>query len=175
MPIDHKERAFEAAIEHHLLTQAGYAKGDPATFDRDRAIFPAEFIGFVRATQPETWQALEKLHGGSTETILLDDLTKALDGQAGALAVIRHGFKCFGKLVRVAYFAPAHGMNPESKRLYEANRLNITRQVHYSTKNENSIDLTISLNGIPIATAELKNPLSGQNAEHAKHAVIEFP
>ncbi|MDQ6720094.1 MAG: hypothetical protein M3003_04775, partial [Candidatus Dormibacteraeota bacterium] len=101
--------------------------GDPATFDRDRAIYPAEFVSFVRSTQPDIWQALEKLHGSSTETILLDDLTKALDGQAGALAVIRHGFKCFGKLVRVAYFAPAHGMNPESKRLYEANRLNITR------------------------------------------------
>jgi type I restriction enzyme, R subunit len=169
MPVDHKERAFEAAIEHHLLTVAGYAKGDPATFDRERAIFPTEFVSFVRSTQPDIWQALEKLHGSSTETILLDDLTKALDGQAGPLAVIRHGFKCFGKLVRVAYFAPAHGMNPESKRLYEANRLNITRQVHYSAKNENSIDLTISLNGIPIATAELKNQLSGQNAEHAKH------
>ena len=130
--------------------------------------FHAQFISFVRTTQAGTWQALEKLHGTSTETLLLDDLSKALDGQAGALAVIRHGFKCFGKLVRVAYFAPAHGMNPESKRLYEANRLTVTRQVHYSSKNENSIDLMLSLNGIPIATAELKNPFTGQNAEHAK-------
>ena len=76
--------------------------------------------------------------------MFLDDLTKALDGQAGALAVIRHGFKCFGKLIRVAYFAPAHGMNPESRRLYEANRLTVTRQVHYSTKNDNSIDLVLA-------------------------------
>ncbi len=169
MPIDHRERAFEAAIEHHLLTAGGYAKGDPAAFDRERAIFPAEFIAFVKATQPEAWQALEKLHGTATEAVILDDLTKALDGQAGALAVIRHGFKCFGKLIRVAYFAPAHGMNPESRRLYDANRLTVTRQVHYSTKHENSIDLLLSLNGIPVATAELKNPLTGQNAEHAKH------
>jgi type I restriction enzyme, R subunit len=162
------EQAFEAAIEDHLKA-SGYAEGDPNSFDRERAIFPAEFIAFVRATQPETWQALEKLHGASTETVLIDDLTKALDGSAGALAVIRHGFKCFGKLVRVAYFAPAHSMNPESRRLYDANRLTVTRQVHYSTKNENSIDLVLSLNGIPVATAELKNPLTGQNAEHAKH------
>jgi type I restriction enzyme R subunit len=169
MPVDHRERAFEAAIEHHLLTAGGYAKGDPAAFDRERAIFPAEFIAFVQTTQPEVWQALEKLHGTATEGVILDDLTKALDGQAGALAVIRHGFKCFGKLIRVAYFAPAHGMNPESRRLYEANRLTVTRQVHYSTKHEKSIDLLLSLNGIPVATAELKNPLSGQNAEHAKH------
>jgi hypothetical protein len=169
MPVDHRERAFEAAIEHHLLTSAGYAKGDPTAFDREQAIFPTEFITFVKATQPEVWQALEKLHGTETEAVILDDLTKALDGQAGALAVIRHGFKCFGKLIRVAYFAPAHGMNPESRRLYEANRLSITRQVHYSTKHENSIDVVLALNGIPVATAELKNPLTGQNAEHAKH------
>lgn len=169
MPVDHKERAFEAAIENHLLTKAGYAQGDPTTFDRERAVFPAEFVAFVRETQPEVWQALEKLHGTSTETVILDDFAKALDGHAGALQVIRHGFKCFGKLIRVAYFAPAHGMNPESQRLYEANRLTVTRQVKYSTKHENSIDLVLSLNGIPIATAELKNPMTGQNAEHAKH------
>ena len=169
MPVDHRERAFEAAIEHHLLTASSYAKGDPAAFDRERAIFPAGFIAFVRTTQPEVWQALEKLHGMETEAVILDDLTKALDGQAGALAVIRHGFKCFGKLIRVAYFAPAHGMNPESRRLYEANRLTVSRQVHYSTKHENSIDVVLALNGVPVATAELKNPLTGQNAEHAKH------
>jgi type I restriction enzyme R subunit len=169
MPVDHRERAFEAAIEHYLLTSAGYAKGDPGSFDRDRAIFPGEFIAFVKATQPEVWQSLEKLHGAGTESVVLDDLAKALSGEAGALAVIRHGFKCFGKLIRVAYFAPAHGMNPESRRLYEANRLTVTRQVHYSTRHENSIDLLLSLNGIPVATAELKNPLTGQNAEHAKH------
>ena len=169
MPVDHRERAFEAAIEHHLLTASGYAKGDPVEFDRERAIFPADVIAFVKATQPEVWQSLEKLHGTETETIVLDDLTKALDGQAGALAVVRHGFKCFGKLIRVAYFAPAHGMNPESRRLYDANRLTVTRQVHYSTKHENSIDVVLALNGIPVATAELKNPLTGQNAEHAKY------
>ncbi len=169
MPVDHKERAFEAAIEHSLLTVGGYAEADPANFDRERAIDPTLFLAFVQETQPEAWQALEKLHGTGTAGVIIDDLTKAIDGQAGVLGVIRHGFKCFGKLIHVAYFAPAHGMNPDSRRLYEANRLTVTRQVHYSTKNENSIDVMLSLNGIPIATGELKNPLTGQNAEHAKH------
>jgi len=123
----------------------------------------------VKATQPEVWQALEELHGTETESVVLDDLTKALDSHAGALSVIRHGFKCFGKLIRVAYFAPAHGMNPESRRLYYGNRLTVTRQVHDSTKHENSIDVVLALKGIPVATAELKNPLTGQNAEHVKH------
>jgi type I restriction enzyme R subunit len=165
---NYSEGTFEAAIEDHLLNGGGYARGNPQNFDQERAIFPAEFMAFFRATQPETWQALERLHGDSTEAVVLDDLTKALDGQAGALAVIRHGFKCFGKLIRVAHFAPAHGMNPESKRLYDANRLTLTRQVHYSTKHENSLDVVLSLNGIPVATAELKNQLTRQNAEHAK-------
>jgi type I restriction enzyme R subunit len=169
LPRTHTESAFEKNIEDYLLGAGGYTRGDPAAFDRERAIFPADVLAFVQATQPETWQSLEKLHGPDTGAVILDDLTKALDGQAGALSVIRHGFKCFGKLIRVAHFAPAHGMNPDSRRLYEANRLTLTRQLHYSTKNENSIDLLISLNGIPVATGELKNPLTGQTAEHAKH------
>jgi type I restriction enzyme R subunit len=168
MTVDHRERAFEAAIEHTLLTVGGYIKTAPDAFDRDRALDPAVFIDFVKETQPETWKALEKLHGTSTDNVLLDDLVKALDGANGALGVIRHGFKCFGKLVRAAYFAPAHGMNPDTQRLYQANRLTLTRQLHYSTKNENSIDMVIGLNGLPVATIELKNPMSGQTVEHAK-------
>lgn len=167
MPVDYSESAFEAAIEHSLLT-GGYALGDPATFDRERAIFPAEVLAFVQATQPQTWQALEKLHGPATGDVLLADLVKNLDGQLGMLQVLRQGFKCFGKLVRVAYFAPAHGLNPETEQEYAANRLTVTRQVHYSSKNENSLDLVLSLNGLPLATAELKNPFTGQTAEHAK-------
>jgi type I restriction enzyme, R subunit len=165
----HTEKAFESAIEDHLLTVGGYVRGNPATFDRERALDPTEFLAFVQATQPETWQALEKLHGPSTAAVLVDDLAKTLDGPAGALAVLRHGFKCFGKPVRAAYFAPAHGLNPQSQRLYAANRLTVTRQLRYSTRHDKSLDLTLSLNGIPVATAELKNPLTGQTAEHAKH------
>lgn len=167
MPVDHREKAFEAAIEDCLI-RGGYAKANPENFDRERAIDPTVFIPFVKETQPETWQALEKLHGTSTEAVLMDDLTKALDAPTGSLAVIRHGFKCFGKLIRVAFFAPAHAMNPDTERLYRANRLTVARQLHYSTKNENSIDVVLGLNGIPVATAELKNPLSGQNVEHAR-------
>ena len=168
MTVDHRERAFEAAIEHTLL-KGGYAKTEAEAFDRERAIDPAVFIAFVKETQPETWTALEKLHGAGTEAVLLDDLAKALDGASGCLGVLRHGFKCFGKTVRVAYFAPAHGMNPDTQRLYQANRLTLTRQLRYSTKHENSIDMVIGLNGIPLATIELKNPMTGQNVEHAKH------
>lgn len=164
MTVDHREQAFEAAIEHTLLTTGEYIKIAPEAFDRERAIDTVVFIDFVKETQPETWSALEKLHGTGTDSVLLDDLVKALDGTSGALGVIRHGFKCFGKLVRAAYFAPAHGMNPDTQRLYQANRLTLTRQLRYSTKNENSIDMVIGLNGIPVATIELKNPMTGKTS-----------
>jgi type I restriction enzyme R subunit len=168
MPIDYHEKAFEDAIEHYLLTSAGYSKADPADFDLERCIDPGLFISFIKETQPKEWQYLENSVKANAAAVLLDDLCKNMDSQ-GSLNVLRHGFKCYGKLFRAAYFAPASGMNPELKKAYDANRLTVTRQLHYSASSEKSIDLLLSLNGIPVATAELKNPLSGQNVEHAMH------
>jgi type I restriction enzyme R subunit len=164
----YKEKSFEDAIEHYLLTYAGYIKGESANFDLDHCLDPGLFISFIKETQPKEWQYLENATKANATGILLDDLYKNMDSQ-GSLNVLRHGFKCYGKLFRAAYFAPASGMNPELKKAYDANRLTVTRQLHYSASSEKSIDLLISLNGIPVATAELKNPLSGQNVEHAMH------
>jgi type I restriction enzyme R subunit len=85
MPADHREVAFEDAIEQHLLAVAGYVRANPADYDRQRAIDPAVFLAFVQETQPATWESLEKLHGADTSAVLLDDLCKALDGTAGSL------------------------------------------------------------------------------------------
>jgi len=170
MPVDHKEIAFEAAIEYHLTTTGGYVKGDSRTYDTERALFPHEVLAFVKVTQEKEWAYLENLQKDKAEETLLDDLCRALNSEhEGCLSVLRHGFKCFGKLFRMAYFAPASGMNPDTQRLYEANRLNIIRQVHYSTRNDNSVDVTLALNGIPVATAELKNPMTGQTWRNAVH------
>ncbi len=168
MPAQYKEIHFEAAIEDHLLTQAGYSKANSDNFDRERALDPTIVIPFIQETQPEKWRALEKMHGAAAETILLDDLCKAMDSR-GSLDVIRHGFKSYGKQFELAFFKPAHGLNPDTLKLYESNRLTVTRQLHYSLKNENSIDVVLSLNGIPLATAELKNPMTGQTVNHARH------
>lgn len=167
MPANHKEIAFEGAIEQSLLTQGGYAQGNPTTFDRARALDPTLLLPFIRQTQPKLWEPIAAYHGKDAEKVILDDLCRTLDSQ-GMLNVLRHGFKCFGKRLRVAYFAPASGMNPETQALYEANRLTVTRQLKYSTRNENSLDLVLSINGLPVVTAELKNPMSGQTVEHAK-------
>jgi len=162
------EKAFEAAIENHLLTQGGYGKGDPDTFDRQRALDSSVLLPFIRETQPREWEYLKNLQGDRAEEFFLNDLCSALDSDhEGCLSVLRHGFKCLGKLFRVAWFAPASGMNPETQKLYEANRLTVTRQLHYSTKNENSLDLVLSLNGIPLVTAELKNPMTRQTWRNA--------
>lgn len=177
MPADYKEKAFEAAIEEHLLA-TGYAKGDnrdfdvavaPNGYDRARGLFPGVFVAFVKATQPQAWSALEKLHAGSTGDVLVDTLCKAIAGSdRGSLEIIRHGFKCYGRQIDVAFFKPSSGLNPETQRLYGMNVLTVTRQVYYSGTCEKSIDVVLALNGVPIITAELKNPMSGQTAEHAK-------
>ena len=87
----------------------------------------------------------------------------------GSLATLRHGFKCYGRTLRVAFFKAAHELNPELEERYKANRLGITRQLHFSPRSEKSLDVTLSLNGIPIITLELKNPLTNQTIDHAKH------
>ena len=79
MPVDHKEKAFESAIEYHLLTTAGYTKAEQGHFDQERALDTTQFIPFIQDTQPDTWKKLDKLLGVRAEEILLDDLCKAMD------------------------------------------------------------------------------------------------
>lgn len=161
------EAAFETAIETILLA-SGYTRVASKDFDREHAIFPAEALAFIRATQGKVWEKLEALHGEQTGARVLASLVKWLDTH-GALTTLRHGFKCFGKTLRVAFFRPAHGLNLELEARYQANRLGLTRQLHFSPKNEQSLDVVLSLNGIPLVTLELKNPLSGQTTANAIH------
>lgn len=161
------EAAFETAIEAVLLDN-GYESLSSVDFDRERAVFPGAVLDFIQATQPELWRKLEALHGPETGERVLAALCKWMDSH-GVLATLRHGFKCFGKTLRVAFFRPAHGLNPALEKRYEANQLGLTRQLHFSPKSEQSLDVTLSVNGIPLVTMELKNPLSGQTAADAIH------
>src|SRR6266852_481883 len=162
----HSEAAFETVIEAQLLAN-GYVAVDRDSFDRERAIFPKTVLAFIRATQPKEWARLEALHGEKTGDQILGDLYKWMDAH-GALATLRHGFKCYGRTLHAAYFKAAHELNPELEARYAANRLGLTRQLHFSPRSEKSLDITFSLNGIPIATVELKNPLTGQTIEDAR-------
>ena len=167
----HTETAFETVIEAHLLTY-GYVRVAREGFDRERAIFPDTIIAFIRETQPKQWARLESLLGDRTGEQIVGDLCKWMDIH-GSLATLRHGFKCYGRTFRVAYFKAAHGLNPELERRYAANRLGLTRQLRYSPRSENSVDVTLSVNGIPIVTTELKNPLTGQRVEDARRQYCE--
>ncbi|MEX2577544.1 MAG: type I restriction endonuclease [Verrucomicrobiales bacterium] len=166
-PAAHTEEPFEIAIADHLLGK-GWSALSPEAFDRERAIFPETVLAFIEETQPKAWSKLQALHGDNTGDTILQELCRWMDKQ-GCLTVLRHGFKCYGQLLKIAFFRPAHGLNPEAETLYEANRLCVTRQLRYSTANDNELDLTLSVNGIPVATAELKNPMTGTTVEHAKH------
>jgi len=161
------EAAFETAIEEALLAQ-GYETCESKSFDREQAIFPQVALDFIRTTQAKTWEKLEALHGDKTGERVLEALCKWMDTH-GSLATLRHGFKCFGKTLRIAFFRPAHGLNPDLEARYRANRLGITRQLHFSPKSEQSLDVVLSVNGVPVVTLELKNPLSGQTVANAIH------
>ena len=162
----HTEARFEDAIEFSLLAR-GYAKGDPEYFDAERAIFPKDVTAYIKASQAKKWQSLVDLQGSAAEATLLDALVKELTTK-GALFVLRHGFKCFGKTFQMAVFQPATGMNPDAQAAYAQNILSITRQVAFNPATSQTIDAVLSVNGVPVVTAELKNPMSGQNVEHAK-------
>ena len=159
------EAAFETVLSDTLLDQ-GYETIESAAFDRERAIFPAVALDFIQKTQPDQWSRLEALHGGKTGERVLYDLCKWMDTY-GSLATFRHGFKCYGRTLRLAFFKAAHGLNIDLEARYAANRLGLTRQLHFSPKSELSLDVTLSVNGVPVATLELKNPFTGQTAEDA--------
>ena len=160
------EAAFETVIETHLLAN-GYVSVAADGFDRERAIFPATALEFIRETQPKEWAGLEALLGERTGEQVLSDLCKWMDAH-GSLAALRHGFKCYGRTLRIAFFKSAHELNPDLEARYAANRVGITRQLRFSPRSEQSLDVVLSLNGVPAATLELKNPLTGQTVEDAR-------
>ena len=98
----HTERDFEHAIEYGLTLGGGFSKGKPADFEASSALFPAEVIAFLQASQPVRWAELEGLLKDHTAATVLDSLNKELASK-GALGVLRHGFKCYGKTLRLAY------------------------------------------------------------------------
>ena len=166
MTFRHSVAAFETVIEGHLLG-AGYVRVSPSRFDPECAIFPSVVLEFIRETQPTTWSKLEVLHGEQTGDQVLTDLCKWMDAH-GSLTTLRHGFKCYGRKLHLAFFKAAHRLNPELEASYAANRVGITRQLHFSKRSEKSLDVVLSLNGIPLVTLELKNPMTGQTVDYAQ-------
>lgn len=154
----HKEIRFEDDVCDHLAAQGWlYDASAGPRHDRARALFPEDLAAWVQESQPDAWTALTRTHGVAAAEVLMDRLRKSLDDR-GVLDVLRNGVDMVGLRGRLvlAQFKPAMGMNPEITRRYQANRLRVVRQVRYSTANENCFDLVLYLNGVPVATVELK-------------------
>jgi type I restriction enzyme R subunit len=182
------ERAFEDAIANVLVTgnmdgakamrsaepatgfgefvPGGFHKRKAEDYDRALCLIPEETIDFLVATQPKEWVRLKDHYGADVKARFLSRLADEV-GRRGTLDVLRNGVKDAGCKFKLAYFRPASELNLELRELYRANQFAVVRQVPYSERNEKTLDLVLFLNGLPIFTAELKNPLNGQDVEDA--------
>ena len=156
----YREINFEDHIEQHL-NQSGYRSLQSAIYNRSLCLIRDETLQFIRDTQLKEYQRLERQYGADTPVKLLDRVSKQIE-RRGVLDVLRNGVKDRGCSFDLTYFQPSSGMNPEHQRLYAQNQFSLIRQLHYSQRNENSLDMVLFLNGLPLVTMELKNSLTGQ-------------
>ncbi|MEK7137023.1 MAG: type I restriction endonuclease, partial [Patescibacteria group bacterium] len=187
--MDVSEKNFEGTIEAMLLTgvpdgtsggagvagsgalifegaPGGYRQRKQEDYDRTLCLMPNDVLDFIYATQPKEWEKFKQQMGADAKDRLLKRLVSEVQSR-GILEVLRHGIKSDGCTFRLAYFRPSSGLNEALQKLYEANIFAVVRQLHYSRKTESSLDLALFLNGLPIFTAELKNPLTGQDVQNA--------
>ncbi|HHG90166.1 MAG TPA: type I restriction endonuclease subunit R [Devosia sp.] len=167
--MDTSERAFETHIVEHLTGIHGYRQRESKPhYDRALALDWDLALDFITATQPDTWQDLRKQHGSQTVEKFKRRLVREIQ-RRGTLDVLRRGVKDSGCYFQLAYFKPATTLNPEHLELYGKNIFSVIRQCYYSqVKSNNSIDLVLFLNGLPIFTVELKEKLKGKAVEDAK-------
>lgn len=168
-PEELSEKGFEEYVEEYLM-QNGYLKGNPANYKKEYALDTQMLFDFLEDTQPEKMDKLRQIHKDQFRFKLLKRLNTELNNR-GMIDVLRHGIKDYGVYLDLVYFKPASKLNDDVVKIYEKNRISLTRQVHYSIKNENSIDMLICVNGLPVAVLELKNPFTGQTYEDA---IIQF-
>jgi type I restriction enzyme R subunit len=165
MTFIHTESTFESAIIDHLTTH-GWHLGKASDFSRDLAFDKKAALSFIQTSQPKEWEKLRSYYKDETESKFIQRLFKELDLR-GMLDVIRHGITDSGVKFKLAYFKPDSGLNPETVELYKQNKLYVTQQVFFSPKSNKSIDLLLSLNGLPVATIELKNHFTAQRVSEA--------
>ncbi len=164
----HREEVIEVHLCKALVERQGYRARAPEDYDRASALDKALVLDFVKTTQPEEWSKLDGHYGASSEAEFFKQIEQGLK-QRGTLDVLRNGVKLVPNLkFFLCAFKPASNLNPSLVRLFDANILSLIRQLRYSTKNENAIDVTLFVNGLPIATLELKNTLTGQTFRHGE-------
>jgi type I restriction enzyme R subunit len=169
MPKHVTEEQFESDIVEALVDHGGYTEGNKADFDTSTGLDTSTMFAFIEETQPKAWASLVKRHGGNlqaTRTKFLSRLVSDLD-QRGTVDVLRRGVEDQGVKMHLAFSRPASALNETILKLYNKNRLTVTRQLRYSGDHAAELDLGLFVNGIPVATAELKSPVNGQDVSHA--------
>lgn len=169
--MDTSERRFEDEIEY-WLTHVGpsefdlYESRPSAGFDKQLGLYPQDLLNFVRETQPQQWERLERIHGAKAGEKFCKRVARELDNR-GVVEVLRRGVEDLGARFKLVFFAPGSDLNELLAEKYWANRMTVVRQLYYSAKNSNSVDTVLFVNGIPVVTMELKNQLTGQTYRDA--------
>jgi type I restriction enzyme, R subunit len=161
------EKRFESDIETYLLTEGGYSKGDQSNYDKERAIDINQLVAYIKETQERAWTRYEKIYKEEAINRLYKRLNDEIDTN-GLLHVLRYGITDRGVKLKIASYRPESTLNEKIIKDYQANRLSVTRQFAYSTDNNKTLDMVLSLNGIPIVALELKNQFKGQSVENGK-------
>ena len=165
MSVQTSEKSFESTVES-MLADSGWTKVVNKEWDVRLALFPARVLAFLQSSQPASWSKLADRTGDGLEDRVIERLVKHLDDR-GTLDVLRHGFKYDDVTFKLAYFKPAHGLNPDSLAQFAGNELTVTRQAECHPGKSDTVDLLFALNGVPVATCELKNPSTQQTWRHA--------
>jgi type I restriction enzyme R subunit len=167
---DSKEAQFQQDIITAMIAQ-GWLTGPASGYDRRTALYTEDFLGYFKEAWPERWDKFAKANPNKPEEVLVQKLVRELE-QDGTLDVLRHGFKLPGVKIEVCSFKPDHGMNPDTLKRYQCNRLRVVPEVSYSPHYREGeynprLDLVLFVNGIPVATLELKSEFK-QSVENAK-------
>lgn len=158
----HKERQFQIEIVQHL-TSNNYVEGDSSGYDRELALYSDDLISYIKSTQSQAYEKMQKREGTKTDTVLLKHVAKEMD-KHGSLHCLRKEVKYIGSKFKLCQFKPELH-NPDTQAKYDANILRVVQEVTTKSGNER-IDLVLFLNGIPIATLELKTDFT-QNVHDA--------
>lgn len=167
------EKQFETDIESFLISSAGgWQKATDAGYrsvtSQGMSLDIETLVGFVQATQPVAWQRFEKQCNSDPLRKFYKVFEDAVRNE-GLVAVLRHGFKYRGIDFKVCYFKPESTLNDVAVQRYGKNICQCIRQWHYSEHNQNSVDMMLAVNGIPVVAIELKNQLTGQNVDNARN------
>ncbi|MEA5110028.1 hypothetical protein SDC9_18049 [bioreactor metagenome] len=158
---DTSEKGFQKVIVKELVEQNKFRESGSNDFDKEFCINPKQLWEFIKETQPETFEMIQR-KGERSFLVRLDEKILKL----GIIEVLRKGVKHFDKTVELFYRQPSSNYNAKDLTKYQANIFSVTQELVYSSDYANRLDLTVFLNGLPIITCELKNPLSGQTVHN---------